>query len=321
MYSYYSKFRGETFQMAPNTQQMVCVSCCYLSHPQGQTPISSSNDTGDVQRLGVQVVSKVMLPSVEGLGFELKTVRDLSPSTWPPRYRTSPDSTRAVSFPDITHYGMDPQKTQLHHWSVLSEENPEASQGEGDESWTGAAPCRWRQSLPGDTKYGKAYLDRDRKCDVWFIKKKLTFPIYSGMSFVPPPNLLEVLSRVQALQRWKVNIPECEAVRWEVSGLRKQSGKDCDPDRGSKQTDLRARAETEPFGKQAMLLFKIKWTGKGLLWAQWPGLHIPNAGGPGSILSQGTRAHMLQLRVCMLQLKIPHVKMKTPCSQINKQIK
>ena len=41
--------------------------------------INSNNDTGDVQRFGVQVVSKVMLPSVEGLGFELKTVTDLSP--------------------------------------------------------------------------------------------------------------------------------------------------------------------------------------------------------------------------------------------------
>ena len=163
--------------MAPNTQQMLCVSCCYLSHPQGQTPISSNNDTGDVQRFGVQVVSKVMLPSVEGLGFELKTVRDLSPRAWPPRYRTSPgNSTRVVSFPDMTHYGMDPQKTQLHHWSVFSEENPEASQGEGNESWTGAAPFRWRQSLPGDTKCGKAYLDTDRKCDVWFIKKKVDLP-------------------------------------------------------------------------------------------------------------------------------------------------
>lgn len=48
------------------------VSCCYLSHPQGQIPISSNNDTGDVQRFGVQVVSKVMLPSMEGRGFELR---------------------------------------------------------------------------------------------------------------------------------------------------------------------------------------------------------------------------------------------------------
>ena len=44
-------------------------------------------------------------------------------------------------------------------------------------------------------------------------KKKLNSSIYSGMSFVPPPNLLEVLSRVPALQRWRVNIPKCEEVR------------------------------------------------------------------------------------------------------------
>ncbi|TEA33537.1 hypothetical protein DBR06_SOUSAS3910093, partial [Sousa chinensis] len=46
--------------------------------------------------------------------------------------------------------------------------------------------------------------------------------------------------------------------------------------------------------------------------AQWLGLHAPNAGAPG----QGTRSHMLQLRVrmpqlqrsCTLQLK------KIPCA-------
>ena len=34
----------------------------------------------------------------------------------------------------------------------------------------------------------------------------------------------------------------------------------------------------------------------------WLRLHSPNAGGPGSFPGQGTRSHMLQLRVCMLQL-------------------
>ena len=34
---------------------------------------------------------------------------------------------------------------------------------------------------------------------------------------------------------------------------------------------------------------------------QWLGLHTINAGGPGSIPGQGTRSHMPQLRVCMLQ--------------------
>ena len=33
---------------------------------------------------------------------------------------------------------------------------------------------------------------------------------------------------------------------------------------------------------------------------QWPRLHVPNAGGPGSIPGQGTRSHRLQLRVLML---------------------
>ena len=39
--------------------------------------------------------------------------------------------------------------------------------------------------------------------------------------------------------------------------------------------------------------------------AQWLRLHAPNAGGPGSILGQGTRSHVLQLRAYMLQLKPP----------------
>ncbi|TEA34982.1 hypothetical protein DBR06_SOUSAS9710054, partial [Sousa chinensis] len=36
---------------------------------------------------------------------------------------------------------------------------------------------------------------------------------------------------------------------------------------------------------------------------QW--LRLPNAGGPGSVPGQGTRSHMLQL-------KIPHVARKIP---------
>ena len=36
---------------------------------------------------------------------------------------------------------------------------------------------------------------------------------------------------------------------------------------------------------------------------QWLRLRAPNAGGPGSISGQGTRSHMPQLRVRMLQLK------------------
>ena len=38
---------------------------------------------------------------------------------------------------------------------------------------------------------------------------------------------------------------------------------------------------------------------------QWLRLLAPNAGGPGSIPGQGTRSHMLQLRVRMPQLKDP----------------
>ena len=38
---------------------------------------------------------------------------------------------------------------------------------------------------------------------------------------------------------------------------------------------------------------------------QWLRLHTPNAGGPGLIAGQGTRSHMLQLRV-------PHAVTKDP---------
>ena len=50
---------------------------------------------------------------------------------------------------------------------------------------------------------------------------------------------------------------------------------------------------------------------------QWLRLCTPNAGGPGLIPGQGTRSHMLQLRVHMLQLKILYAATKTWCSQIN----
>ena len=53
------------------------------------------------------------------------------------------------------------------------------------------------------------------------------------------------------------------------------------------------------------------------LMAQWLRLRTPNAGGPGSIPGQGTRSHMPQLRVRMLQLKIPRAATKTQHSQIN----
>ena len=50
---------------------------------------------------------------------------------------------------------------------------------------------------------------------------------------------------------------------------------------------------------------------------QWLRLCAPNAGGPGSIPGQGTRAHMPQLRDCMPHVKVPHATTKTQCSQIN----
>ncbi|TEA24642.1 hypothetical protein DBR06_SOUSAS6310005, partial [Sousa chinensis] len=43
---------------------------------------------------------------------------------------------------------------------------------------------------------------------------------------------------------------------------------------------------------------------------QWLRLHAPNAGGQGSTPGQGTTAHILQLRVRMAQLKIPHAASK-----------
>ena len=48
--------------------------------------------------------------------------------------------------------------------------------------------------------------------------------------------------------------------------------------------------------------------------------YAPNAGGPGSILGQGTTSHMSQLRVHVPQLRILHaaMKIKDRLSQINK---
>jgi len=60
------------------------------------------------------------------------------------------------------------------------------------------------------------------------------------------------------------------------------------------------------------------------------GLPTPHAGGPGSIPGQGTRPHMLELRVsCQIKIsqaatkkkekgKIPHATTKTQCSQRSK---
>ena len=48
---------------------------------------------------------------------------------------------------------------------------------------------------------------------------------------------------------------------------------------------------------------------------QWLGLQALNAGHLGLIPGQGTRSHIPQLRVCMLQLKILYAITKNLCSQ------
>ena len=50
---------------------------------------------------------------------------------------------------------------------------------------------------------------------------------------------------------------------------------------------------------------------------QWLRPHAPNAGGLGAVPGWGTRSHILQLRVCMPQLKSPHAAAKTGHSLIN----
>ena len=45
---------------------------------------------------------------------------------------------------------------------------------------------------------------------------------------------------------------------------------------------------------------------------QWLRLHAPNAEGPGSIPGQGTRSHILQLRVGQLQLRVHRPQRKIP---------
>ena len=62
---------------------------------------------------------------------------------------------------------------------------------------------------------------------------------------------------------------------------------------------------------------KMRFPGTSLV-AQWIRLHTPNAGGPRSIPGQGTRSCMLQLRICMPQLRSLHAATKTACNQINK---
>ena len=49
---------------------------------------------------------------------------------------------------------------------------------------------------------------------------------------------------------------------------------------------------------------------------QWLRLHAPSTGGPGLVPGQGSRSHMLQLRVHMPQLKVPRAATKTQYSPI-----
>ena len=57
------------------------------------------------------------------------------------------------------------------------------------------------------------------------------------------------------------------------------------------------------------------------LMAQWGRLQAPNAEVLGLSLGEGTRSHMLQLKIHMTQLKTPHAETKIWCSQINKYFK
>ena len=52
----------------------------------------------------------------------------------------------------------------------------------------------------------------------------------------------------------------------------------------------------------------------------WLRLYAAKAGGLGSISGRATRSHMPQLRVYMLQPKIPHASAKTQHSQVNNYI-
>ena len=68
-------------------------------------------------------------------------------------------------------------------------------------------------------------------------------------------------------------------------------------------------------GHRRLVVMSSKWDLPGTsLVVQWLRLCIPKAGGPGWIPDQGSRSHMLQLRVRMLQMKIPHVAPKITCA-------
>ena len=59
--------------------------------------------------------------------------------------------------------------------------------------------------------------------------------------------------------------------------------------------------------KLELHLLGLPWRGVA---SQWLRLQVSNAGGPCSVPGQGTRSHMLQFRIHLRQLKIPHVTTK-----------
>ena len=62
--------------------------------------------------------------------------------------------------------------------------------------------------------------------------------------------------------------------------------------------------------------FKVKLLREFLV-IQWLRIQAPNAESPGLIPGQGTRSHMLQLKIPRATRKIPHAATKTQHSQIN----
>ena len=86
---------------------------------------------------------------------------------------------------------------------------------------------------------------------------------------------------------------------------------------GHKESDMTGRLNSNKKKTlEPVLDMKVK-VHRNFLMVQWLRLQAPNVGGPDSIPSQGTRSHMLQPRVHMPQLKIPHAANKTWYVQIN----
>ena len=99
-------------------------------------------------------------------------------------------------------------------------------------------------------------------------------------------------------------------------GERQGSPACCSP-WGHKESDMTGQLNSN--NKKTLdpvLDMKVK-IDRNFLMVQWLRLQAPNVGGLDSIPSQGTRSHMLQPRVHMPQLKIPHATNKTWCIQIN----